>query len=336
MINKTPPDINSISTTDTVAEMHDAIANAGLEAPRASRKRTRVPLEDQGYKEPESKVTKIPETEPEPEEVEEPEQTYTTEEQEAMGRGWKPESEFKGDKNEFRSAKEFLGRAELYDSLADTRKETKRLQAAVKLLTDVNTRQHKMIHQDRLEWFKAQKKAAIDISNADDVDKYDKAIKDTQEELERYSPEKIAEATKEVAAAAQPPPEVKAFIDRNSWTTETTIESKRMQTYAVAYESRLANEQPNLSVADRLAETEREIREIFPHRFENRNRMRASAVNQVAPENVSMRKTTKRKYTIADIPAADKQTVLYMSRLSKLPVEEYVEQLFTSGAYNNE
>ena len=62
----------------------------------------------------------------------------------------------------------------------------------------------------------------------------------------------------------------------------------------------------------------------------------ASSVNVIAPENVSIRKSVKKKYAFNDLPHSVRESVKDMARLSGMPLDDYAQQLYETGYLKDE
>jgi hypothetical protein len=284
--------------------------------------------ESESVKEP-VEETEVDNVETETTEVLEPEskeQELTDDERLAYEAGWRPKEQFKGDLKNYRSAKEFL----LYTTISDNKKELKRMEASLRVSSELNRRLFEKTQKERIEWGKNQKKAAIELGNVDEVEKYEKFIKDEQDELQKYVPEKkhdeiIEQQNKTIH------PAVTEYIKRNPWTGDNSETGRRMQRYSIAFDNELGKAHPDMSVEDRLEAMDKEIKAMFPSQFENKNRTRAPSVNMASPENVSIKKSTKRKYTFNELPHSIRANVRDMARLSGMPLDDYAQQLYDTG-----
>lgn len=333
--------IDSIST-DIVQEMEEAtrdfIEERGKRVPERRVKTNKVEEEPkQNIIEPEDSKEEV-----QYDEIEQKEQEnrYSESERLAMSKGWKPKDQYKGEPKDFRSADEFLGRSEIYDKMSNQSRTIREMQEAMKTLTEMNRRQHEMIHKDRLEYFEQQKKAAIELASPTEVEKYEKAIQVEQKELETYKkPEHQEESTK---ARPQVSQDVKDFLSRNQWFNPDPNVHNDMKDYAIFYEQRLIKNKPELSESERLFETEKMVKKVFSENFENRNRGRAPSVNMAPSENVSLRKTIKKKHGFDSLPSDIKQQVRLMAKFthhngkSGITLDDYAEQLYETGVLKDE
>jgi hypothetical protein len=330
---------NNVNVDDVIAEMEDStrdyLESRGKVVPeRAPKENVHVQNDDLDEGAPQN----VPYEEETKEEPARNESRYSDYELAAMKKGWVPEDKYKGDKREFRSAKEFLGRADLYDKLSAQSRAIKKMEETVRLSAELHRKQHEMIQKDRLKHFEYNKKAAIELGSVADVEKYEQHIAETKKELDSLPlpDQETQQHRKQSSQQMGPPPEVQDFLDRNPWSTDKSDESRRMQRYAVAFETELARDRPELSVEERLFETEREVKRTFAHNFENRNRARAPSINQVASENISMRTAKPAKHVYADLPSNIKQQVKMMARHSGLSLDDYAQQLYDTGVLKDE
>lgn len=198
-------------------------------------------------------------TPPEPREL-------TAVEQKAAEQGWVPQDEWEGDPEQWRPAKEFLDRGELFKKIEDQNRTIKEFKRALEDLKGHHAKTRETEYKRALEALKAQKKAALEEGDAAAVIEIDDQIdlvKDEQSKLRQ-------------SAETQPEPgvnpEFAAWMDKNKW-YET---SQPMRAYADALGRDLAFK--GLSPSEVLAEVERQVRQEFPNKFTNPNRQKPGSV----------------------------------------------------------
>ena len=187
-------------------------------------------------------------------------------EQQAMEQGWVPQDEWEGDPEQWRPAKEFLDRGELFKKIEDQNRTIKEFKRALDDLKGHHAKTRETEYARAIQALKAQKIAALEEGDAAAVVKLDDQIdlvKDEQSKLKQaaYEPQE-----------QQVSPEFTNWVDKNKW-YET---SQPMRAYADALGRDLAYK--GLSPGEVLKEVERQVREEFPQKFRNANRDKPGAV----------------------------------------------------------
>ena len=187
-------------------------------------------------------------------------------EEKAMEQGWVPQDQWDGDPEQWRPAKEFLDRGELFKKIEDQNRTIKEFKKALDDLKGHHAKTRETEYARALQALKEQKKAALEEGDAATVIELDDQIdlvKDEQSKLKQAANEPREQVVN---------PEFTNWIDKNKW-YET---SQPMRAYADALGRDLAYK--GLSPSDVLKEVERQVREEFPQKFRNANRDKPGAV----------------------------------------------------------
>jgi hypothetical protein len=190
----------------------------------------------------------------------------TAAEEKAMEQGWVPQDQWEGDPEQWRPAKEFLDRGELFKKIEDQNRTIKEFKRALEDLKGHHAKTRETEYQRALETLKAQKVQAIEEGDAQSVVKIDDQIDLVKEEQRKLAAQAAQPAVPELN------PEFVAWTERNSWYERDT----NMKIFADALGQRLAA--AGKTPAAVLAEVERQVREEFPHKFKNPNRDKPGAV----------------------------------------------------------
>lgn len=188
----------------------------------------------------------------------------TAAEEKAMEAGWVPQDQWEGDPEDWRPAKEFLDRGELFKKIEDQNRTIKQFKAALEDLKGHHAKTRETEYARALEALKAQKKAALEEGDADKVINIDDQIdlvKDEQKALKAQP-----QSTEQVN------PEFEAWVSKNKWYDT----SQPMRAYADALGRDLAFK--GLAPSEVLKEVEKQVREEFPTKFRNPNRDKAPNV----------------------------------------------------------
>jgi hypothetical protein len=187
-------------------------------------------------------------------------------EQKAAEQGWVPEEEWEGDPEQWRPAKEFLDRGELFKKIEDQNRTIKEFKRALEDLKGHHAKTRETEYKRALETLKAQKVQAIEEGDAQSVVKIDDQI-----DLVKEEQRKLASQAQE-PAVPEMNPEFVAWVERNNWYDR----DQNMKIFADALGQRLAMAGKSPSAV--LAEVERQVREEFPHKFKNPNRDKPGSV----------------------------------------------------------
>jgi hypothetical protein len=187
-------------------------------------------------------------------------------EEKAMEQGWVPQDQWDGDPEQWRPAKEFLDRGELFKKIEDQNRTIKEFKRALDDLKGHHSKTREVEYARALEALKMQKQSAIEEGDGAAVIKLDDQIdlvKDEQQRLKYQNNQPTAEAVN---------PEFSNWVDKNKW-YET---SEPMKAYADALGRNLAAS--GLSPSAVLQEVEKQVKLEFPNKFTNPNRNKPGAV----------------------------------------------------------
>ncbi len=187
-------------------------------------------------------------------------------EEKAMEQGWVPEDQWEGDPEQWRPAKEFLDRGELFKKIEDQNRTIKEFKRALEDLKGHHAKTRDTEYKRALDTLKAQKVQAIEDGDAQSVVKLDDQIDLVKEEQRKLA------AQAHEPAVAELNPEFVAWTERNKWYER----DDSMKLFADALGQRLAA--AGKSPAAVLTEVERQVREEFPHKFKNPNRDKPGSV----------------------------------------------------------
>ena len=187
-------------------------------------------------------------------------------EEKAMEQGWVPQDQWEGDPEQWRPAKEFLDRGELFKKIEDQNRTIKEFKRALDDLKGHHSKTREVEYARALEALKMQKQSAIEEGDGAAVIKLDDQIdlvKDEQQRLKQQS----NQPTEDIIN-----PEFANWVDKNKW-YET---SEPMKAYADALGRNLAAS--GLSPSAVLQEVEKQVKLEFPNKFTNPNRNKPGSV----------------------------------------------------------
>lgn len=184
----------------------------------------------------------------------------------AMEEGWVPQDQWEGDPDQWRPAKEFLDRGELFKKIEDQNRTIKEFKKALQDLQSHHTKVREVEYARALNALKQQKKEALESGDADSVIKIDDQIdlvKTEQQNLKRQPAQQEFE---------EPNPEFTNWVDRNKW-YET---DKAMKAYADSIGTDLA--MAGNSPSEVLKKVEQLVKQEFTRKFKNPNRDKPGSV----------------------------------------------------------
>jgi len=200
-----------------------------------------------------------------PQETPAPEVKFTPAEEKALEQGWVPQDEWDGDPDQWRPAKEFLDRGELFKKIEDQNRTIKEFKRALDDLKGHHAKTRETEYARALAALKEQKIAALEDGDAAKVIKLDDQIDLVREEQAQL---KQIEQPKE----AEIDPVFSSWVDKNKWYSN----DEPMKAYADALGRSLAYK--GLKPEAVLAEVEKQVKQEFPHKFRNPNKDKPGAV----------------------------------------------------------
>ena len=233
---------------------------------------------------------------------------HTEAEIRAMESGWVPQDQWEGDPDQWRPAKEFNDRGELFKKIDDQNRTVKELKRAL----DDMKKHHASVRETEfsraLDSLKQQKKTALQEGDADQVIQLDDKIDLVKEEQSKLKSEP------QQPTEQAPNPEFVDWTNRNKWYEN----NQPMRAYADALGRDLAFK--GLAPSAVLKEVERLVRDEFPTKFTNPNRGKPGAVEGSSTKGGS----TGNSFSLSD----DERRVMQRFVRSGVMTEaEYVKDL---------
>ena len=182
----------------------------------------------------------------------------------AREQGWVSEEEWVESgrsADEWRPAKEFVDRGELYKSIHQTKRELKQTQSALTALQKHHQFVFEKAHQKAIDDLKREKRVAIKNEDFERLEAVEEEIETAQE---TYNEQKQAQAQLQVETQIPTVhPEFQAWQTRNSWyATDSDL-----QEFADAVGLVYAKKNPGTSPHDVLKHVEKQVRTKFPEKF---------------------------------------------------------------------
>ncbi len=196
-------------------------------------------------------------------------------EAEARSMGWRPESEFNGDPEDFVPAKEFVQRKACFDKISEVTKENKELRESLQKFAEHHKNIETYTRKQILNELKAQKKEALAQGDEDRLTEVDDAIIQFHlKEKEFEAEEKAKEAQAQAARKQDEAPQFTEWKSRNTWYTTDTELAEFANDIGAAYHNR----NPDKTPLEVLAHVEKQVKKAYPEKFANTNREKATAV----------------------------------------------------------
>lgn len=188
----------------------------------------------------------------------------TPDEEIAMTQGWVPKHEWKGDIDEWRPAKEFNQRGELFNRIKSQTREISELRAAMQMLVNKQSQQYVKGVEDTLAKLKRDRKTAAAENDMETVVAISEKI-DEVSEAHRQAKQEAAQNAKATASTAPvgPSDTFVAWHQRNDWYGKDKVLSR----FAESEGEEFRATHPNATEADMLAHVEGKVKAEFSHRF---------------------------------------------------------------------
>jgi len=192
---------------------------------------------------------------------------FSDAEQRAYDKGWRPKEEFHGDPEDWRPAKEWLERGEIFERMRHISKEAYEAKNALNSVYQEFMKYRETAYKQALEDLKSERKQAWNEGDYDKVEKLEEQIDKTKEQQAVERARAMAKAKEQQQTQNQIDPDVQAWIDRNKWYTE----DKEMRAYADATANIFAEEHKRLGQPvdpfKLQAHVESSVRKLFADKF---------------------------------------------------------------------
>lgn len=172
-------------------------------------------------------------------------------EQQAYDQGWRPKEEFSGD-GDWIDAKEFIARGELYSGLSKQNKKIKRMEEMLRRLAESRRKEEAEELAAKKQAIKRKRVQALEDGDAE-------AVVDLEEEAR-----KLDQQEQEVPVVETPT--FAAWKEDNEWYEE----NPRLQRYANTFGAEYQAQHPNITEQELYEAVAEEVKETFPHVFEEK------------------------------------------------------------------
>lgn len=261
----------------------------------------------------------IPDTEEfeEEEVVEEKEEEETPQEEpfevKAREMGWVPKEEYRGDPDTWVDAKEFVGRAPLFDAIHQEKRKNEKLRSDIDKIKVFQKKIYDKAKEDAIKQLKQQYEEA---SQSSDI----KTAIETKEEIERLEKETFEEKEEDKKEPSDQVPEenkkaYEKWIKDNKWYEE----DEDMRLYATAYGYNILANNEGIEYTDLLNKVAERMREKFPDKFSTPSQKRTPAVSRPSTSKGSDNIKDPKKITIHHLPEEVKPVYRQMVKSSRNP-----------------
>jgi len=193
---------------------------------------------------------------------------YTPIEEKAMIGGWKPKDVWiseGGVEDDWRPAKEFVDRGELFKKIDDLKRDNRSVKQTLNQFKKHYESVKEVEYKRALETLKANKKAALEAGDADQVIKIDDEIDTTKEALR---------TAKQEQQVPEIHPEFVEWSEKNRW-YQNNVEMKE---FADAVGTSYAKTHLGAQPSEVLKWVEERVAKAYPEVFKNPKRSQATAV----------------------------------------------------------
>lgn len=194
-------------------------------------------------------------------------------EERASIQGWKPKEAFVadgGNEDDWRPAKEFVDRGELFSKIEDIKRENRNLKRTMQLFREHHEKVAQVEYQRALDTLKRQKKEALLEGDADKVIEIDSQILETRDAQKAAA---VTDAYHEETAPAVNPA-FSAWQERNSWYQYDS----EMRSFADQIGVAMKQANPSATPEVILKEVEKRVKKAYSEKFVNPRKEDAPAV----------------------------------------------------------
>lgn len=239
-------------------------------------------------------------------------------EEQAREQGWVAKDEWVASgrtESEWRPAKEFVERGEIFKSLHQVKRELKAEKAAREALQRHQQYMYDKTYARVMEDLKKEKRAAMRDEDFQKLEEVEDKIEKTQQE--RAAELRTIQAQQQAAAAQGIHPEFQAWVDRNPWYATDTD----MREFAEFAGDQYIRKNPGSNPQDVLKHVENKVRKQFSEKFGKRT----AAPNAVAGvDRTSQRSPGSSELVLDETELSIMKTLVANGDMTE---KEYREQL---------
>lgn len=243
--------------------------------------------------------------------VPEPKAELSHWEEQAIGQGWKPKEEWEGNPDDWRPAKEFVERGELFGKISNQSGEIKELRKALNYLVDHHQKVKDIEFKRAVEHLKGQKKLALEDGDADKLIAVDEALLELKESAKQSKQIDI------VKENPNPTPGFVEFVQTNPWYNA----DKEMKDFADEVGVGYFQRNPGVAEKDLYDYVTKRVKQAFPDKFKKKD-----IIPSVEGESGSRptSRTNSKEFPLTDEERHTMNTFIRSGVMSK---EEYISEL---------
>ncbi len=199
-------------------------------------------------------------------------------EQQAYKEGWRPETEFDGDKSRWIPADEFMRRKPLFEKIESlksdsyqTRKELQEVKKTLTTLADHHKKVRETEYDRALADLKTQRRVALEERDGSAIDVIEEKIDGLKQEKQEFD----QQIKQEVKAQVAPTPEYVDWVKENSWYHT----DREMHDFADGVGASYLQGHPTANPNDVFSYVTKQAKRAFPEKFGTESRSRPSRVD---------------------------------------------------------
>lgn len=240
-------------------------------------------------------------------------------EEQAREQGWESKEEWVSSgrqEADWRPAKEFVERGEIFKSLHQVKRELKQTKAAHDALSSHHKLVYDRAYQDALSKLRLERRQAMKDEDLKAVVEAEDKIEDLQKDHQQKT-QHLQQQQQAAAQANSVNPEFQAWVDRNTWFTSDTD----MREFAEAVGMIYIQKNPNSTPTETLKHVEAKVRKQYSEKFGQRK----AAPNAVAGvDRTSQRKSTGPELIMDEMETQIMKTLVASGDLTE---EQYKTEL---------
>ncbi len=249
-----------------------------------------------------------------------PQPSTPTAEEEARAKGWKPKEEWGGDPEDWASAKRWLEKGQMLDTIKSLKNKISTTDSTLDYLIQNAKQADELTQQRTLQETERRLQQAVEIGDVASA----KAI--TQEIVSIHK----QPAPRGVPVKKDIPPIVEDFYQRNAtWFNEDNAENAAMTLYAKRRDAEIYAQNPGIAPEDELRILEQDIHNKFPERFPASARQKGA--HSVSGPTIPSSKPGKTSISSLD-PFQQQMIKRLQSSIKNFDVQKYITKIKAQGA----
>lgn len=230
----------------------------------------------------------------------------------ALEQGWKPKDEWEGEEDDWRPAKEFVERGELFKKIDNQKHQVADLKRTVDALKQHNDKIFDLSYKKAVDELKAQKKAAIADEDIAAIVEIDEQLALAKEDFEAEKQVRAQEPTNN-----QPDPRFTTWLETNSWYAQNAEMHDFADGLAAAYIARTGDK----DLGNVLKAVEGKVKLAYPNAFTNSRKTETSKVEGGTPNRGGKDTGKLRK---ADLDEGTRKIMDTLVRSGAITEEKYL------------